>query len=264
MASTWVSLSVDGSPMQTYVATPDGPGPFPAIVFAMHIGGVDECLESYCDRLARAGYVTAAPDLYHRQDKSISFEDLYSAGEDGQRVREMVLAQARRLKGGLDDDEMVRDMEAAADYLKSASGGGDGTIGVAGFCLGGRVSYLVATRNSEIKLAITAYGSDIFKATGDGPSPFANSRHIACPVLGIFGRDDRNPSPEEAEAIDAELTSLGVEHTFHYYADAGHGFMNPFNYHHYNELASEEAWTQLFSFLDEKMGTRSKGLNVSA
>ena len=255
MASTWVSLSVNGSSMQTYVAMPDGPGQFPAIVFAMHIGGVDECIETYCDRLARAGYVTAAPDLYHRQDKSISFEDLYSAGEDGQRVRALVLARAQSLKSNLDDDEMARDMAAAADYLKSPSGGGDGTIGVVGFCLGGRVSYLMATRNSEVRLAVTAYPSDLFKAKGDDLSPFARSQDIGCPVLGLFGRDDRNPTPEEAETVDAELTKLGIEHDFHYYADAGHGFMNPFNYHHYNEEASEEAWAELFSFLDQGMKT---------
>ena len=255
MASTWVSLSVDGSFMQTYVAMPDGLGQFPAIVFAMHIGGVDECIETYCDRLARAGYVTAAPDLYHRQDKSISFEDLYSAGEDGQRVRALVLARAQNLKSNLDDGEMARDMAAAADYLKSPSGGGDGTIGVVGFCLGGRASYLMATRNSEVRLAVTAYPSDLFKAKGDDLSPFARSQDIGCPVLGLFGRDDRNPTSEEAETVDAELTKLGIEHDFHYYADAGHGFMNPFNYHHYNEEASEEAWAELFSFLDQGMKT---------
>ena len=126
MTATWVDLNVDKSPMQTYVATPDGPGPFPAIVFAMHIGGVDECIRSYCDRLARAGYATASPDLYHRQDKGLSFEDVYSAGEDISRVRELVLAQAQNLKRGLLDDEMVRDMSAAADYLGSLPGVVDG------------------------------------------------------------------------------------------------------------------------------------------
>ena len=256
MASTWVSLSVDGSPMQTYVATPEGPGPFPAIVFAMHIGGVDECIETYCDRLARAGYLTAAPDLYHRQDKSISFEDLYSAGEDGKRARALVLAKAQSLKSTLKDDEMMRDMAAAAGYVRAPSAGGNGTVGVIGFCLGGRVSYLMATCDSELRLAVTAYPSDLFKTSEDGLSPFARSPHIGCPVLGLFGRDDRNPSPEEAGTVQAELENLGIEHEFHYYADAGHGFMNPFNEHHYNEEASEDAWGELFSFVDQHMKTR--------
>ena len=258
MTSTWVNLSVDETPMQTYVATPDGPGPFPAIVFAMHIGGVDECIRSYCDRLARAGYVTASPDLYHRQDKGLPFEDVYSAGEDINRVRELVLAQAQNLKRNLSDDEMVRDMNAAADYLESLPAVVDGAIGVVGFCLGGRVSYLMATRNSEMKLAVTAYASDLFVAKGEGLSPFANSQHITCPVLGLFGKDDRNPTPEEAERVDAELTAHGIEHAFHYYEDAGHGFMNPFNHHHYNEAASEEAWSRLFALLEEKLPVRPR------
>ena len=134
----------------------------------------------------------------------------------------------------------------------------DGAIGVVGFCLGGRVSYLMATRNTEMKLAVTAYASDLFMAKGEGASPFANSQHIACPVLGLFGRDDRNPTPEEAERVDAELTAHGIEHAFHYYEDAGHGFMNPFNHHHYNEAASEEAWSRLFSFLEQKLPVRQK------
>ena len=70
-----VTLTVDGSPMQTYVAVPDGDGPFPAVVVAQHQSGVDAFIRSACDRLAEAGYAAAAPDQYHRQT-DMTFEEL--------------------------------------------------------------------------------------------------------------------------------------------------------------------------------------------
>jgi carboxymethylenebutenolidase len=250
---TWVTLNVDDTPMATYVATPDGPGPFPAVVFAQHIGGVDKATEEYCDRLAAAGYVTACPDLYHRQDKGIAYEDLYSAGQDVERVRNLVMAKARSLKSTLTDDETLRDMEAAADYLLFLSGGGTSGIGVVGFCMGGRVAYLVATRSSRYRATAIAFPSDLFKRQGDNLSPFDNSLNITSPMLGLFGADDQNPSLEEAKRVDTHLTTLGIEHSFHYYEGAGHGFMNAHNHVHYNEQASESAWSKLLPFLSAKL-----------
>ena len=68
-----VTLTVDGTRMSTYVAKPAGQGPFPAIIFAMHIGGVEEATEEFCTLFAQNGYLTVCPDLYHRQDNGIDF-----------------------------------------------------------------------------------------------------------------------------------------------------------------------------------------------
>jgi carboxymethylenebutenolidase len=250
----WVTLNVDQTPMATYVATPDGPGPFPAIVFAQHIGGVDDTTEQYCDRLAAAGFVTVCPDLYHRQDKAIPFEDVYSASEDVLRVRDLVVGKARSLKSTLKDDEMVRDMEAAADYVTSLSANKNSRIGVVGFCMGGRVAYLVATRSNRYSATAVAFPSGLFKGEGDNPSPFDKSSDITTPMLGLFGAEDHDPSLEQAKRVDAQLTALGIEHSFHYYEGAGHGFMNPHNHDHYHAHAAESAWSELLQFLPERLG----------
>ena len=252
MPSSWTTLRVDDVPMQTYTAVPEGPGPFPGVVVAMHISGVDNFTQYLADRLAQGGYVAAAPDLYHRQEEDISFEELITLESHSARWQEVIRPRANSLL----DDEMERDLDAAFDYLRALPQVGDSPIGVAGTCMGGRISYLYATRNPRLVAAVSCYGSNILIAKGDGPSPFAASHRIACPVLGLFGEDDGNPTMEDVARIDAELTRVGVEHDFHSYAGAGHGFMNPHNAEAFREQASRDAWPRIYAFLDEKLKAR--------
>ena len=249
MASTLVTLTVDDSPMRTYLAVPSGDGPHPGVVVAQHAGGVDDFIRTACDRLAQAGFAAIAPDLYHRHEDEISFEEIVMLRRGEPRRDAMIPS----LMATLLDEEMVLDMNAALDHLRSAGGVGESSVGVTGFCMGGRVAYLMATRNASLQAAACFYPGGAFEPHGGGPSPFAASDRITCHVMGFFGKDDTNPSPEDMERIDAELTRLSVEHTFHAYDGAAHAFMDHTNPDSYREESANDAWPKLVAFFDEKL-----------
>jgi carboxymethylenebutenolidase len=107
--------------------------------------------------------------------------------------------------------------------------------------MGGRVAYLMAARQPALKAAVVFYGGNIMVPWGGGPAPFDLTDQIACPVLGLFGDDDPNPTPADVAKIDAEMTRLGKEHEFHGYAGVGHAFMHSARAGYSEEIANS-AW----------------------
>ena len=206
MAATWETLNVDGSEMRTYMALPDTAGPAPGVVVAQHGAGVDNFIHGIVDRLASEGFAAIAPDLYHRDDPDAPTEGMARIGR-------------------LRDDRIVRDMTAARDYLGSQPGVRADRIGVTGFCMGGRVAYLMAVNDPECRASAVFYGAFSFVPWGEGPAPIEGTARITCPVLGLFGDEDQNPTPEQVHEMDAELTKHSVAHEFHSYPGTGHGFM---------------------------------------
>lgn len=219
MTVRWESTQSQGHPMRIYLGAPDRPGPHPAVLIAQHGGGLDAQMQDGVHRLHRAGYIVAAPELYHRQPADVD------------------PAQRSSL---LRDDEIVADLRATVDHLRSTMD--VGPIGIIGFCMGGRVAYLAAGTMPELACAVVFYGGNLFKALGDGPTPFERTGGIGCPVLGFFGAQDTNPSPQDVQRIDAELTRLGKWHEFHTYQDAGHAFHNFLMAERYRERAAQASW----------------------
>ncbi|HYM16047.1 MAG TPA: dienelactone hydrolase family protein [Dehalococcoidia bacterium] len=228
MLQRWDTLTVDGSDMRCHVALPDGAGPFPGVAVAQHAGGVDEFIQSMTLRLAEAGFAAIAPDLYHRENPA--------AGDD-----------AMRRMSRLRDPHIERDMAAAIAHLRTMPQVARERIGVTGFCMGGRVAYMMAARDPSLKAAVVFYGGNIMTAWGDGPAPFDQSVAIAAPVLGLFGSDDGNPAPDDVQKIDAELERLGKPHEFHSYAGAGHAFMSE-GRPSYRPDAAADAWERCIAW----------------
>ena len=108
-------------------------------------------------------------------------------------------------------------------------------IGITGFCMGGRVAWLMAAVNPAFKAVVPYYGGNIMSPWGAATqSPFDLTAGINCPMMFHFGREDGNPSPDDQVKLDAELTRLGKTHQFYSYPGAGHAFMdhtNPDRYH---------------------------------
>ncbi len=155
--------------------------------------------------------------------------------------------------GRLRDPEVIRDVNATVEHLRRLPGSRVARIGIIGFCMGGRVSYLLAGSSPVFKAAGVFYGGNIMKPWGDGPAPFDLTPRIACPVAGFFGLEDANPSPDDVKKIDAELDRLGKPHEFHSYAGAGHAFLNFTNPNTYREGPAADAWQKLLPFLDKHL-----------
>src|SRR5262249_48175267 len=160
---------------------------------AHHGPGLDEGMYDVVHRLNRAGYAAAMPDLFHRLPPGL---------------------EASPRSKMMQDEHIVTDMNAALAHLKSLSPK-VGPFGVTGFCMGGRITYLMPCANREFKAAAVFYGGSIMEARGNSPAPFTRSADIACPVMGFFGLEDTNPSPADVAKLDAELTRLGKWHEFH-------------------------------------------------
>lgn len=231
MPSRWDTVQVDGAEMRCYVAAPDSGGPHPAVVVIQHAGGVDQFIQTMTDRFSSEGYLAIAPDLYHRDDPN-SPDD--------------ALTRMSRLR----DVNIVADVDATVEHLKRLSNVNAASIGITGFCMGGRVTYLMAARNCDFKAAVVFYGGNTMVSWGEGTSPFDLTPEIGCPVMGLFGEDDPNPNPTDVAKIDDELTKHGKPHQFHTYAGAGHAFMNE-GRPSYREDAATDAWQKCLGWFDK-------------
>lgn len=233
MPVRWESVSVGSSKMRVYAGVPDEPR-CPGVLVAHHGPGVDAFVQDAVHRLFRHGYVVAAPELFHRQPAD---------GMDAPTRAAM-----------LRDEEVVADMNATVAHLKTLDGCAVGAVGIVGFCMGGRVSYLLAAANRDLAACAVFYGGDIMEVRGPPPTPFERTRDIACPMIGLFGNEDTNPSQADVDKIDAELTRHGKAHEFHRYEGAGHAFLN-FTSSQYRARPASAAWAEMLAFLQHNLRT---------
>jgi carboxymethylenebutenolidase len=227
MTSTWENVRVGDSNMRLYVSAPDDAQRVPAIIVVQGQTGVDDFV-NFSDMVSREGFIAAALDLYHRDPPDCKDD-----------------APTRRMR--LRDETVIQDINATISFLKSQKSVDPGWIGIVGFCMGGRIVYLMSAVNPDIKAGVMYYGGDSFSAWGEGPSPFEPTAQIHCPIMGHFGEDDKNPSPEDMKKLDAELTRHSKPHEFHSYARAAHAFAN-FGSANYREYAAKASWPRTFGF----------------
>jgi len=236
MPQSWVDINVNNENMEGYLARPEGDSASPAVVVIQEIWGVNSHIQSLTDRFPALGYVGLAPAMFHREGPMTM--GLHE---------EMDTAVARM--GRCTDDNIIADVQAAVDYLKAQPFVQSDRIGIVGFCFGGRVTYLAACTISDLKASVVYYGGFIPVARGDGPSPLERTSGISAPMLGLFGEDDANPSPEEVATFAAELDKHNKAYEFHTYPGAGHGF-NCNARASYRLESARDAWGKAMAFFD--------------
>lgn len=225
-----VSITAPGGKMDVMTGIPDGAGPFPTLVLAHHRWGLDTFTRSVVERLNANGFIAGAPNFYHRRPE----------GEDTSEAMKH-----------LDDDEVIADIKAATAWLQALPQAKRGAEGIIGHCMGGRHAFL-GTTAYPFKAAVMLYGGSITVSRNGKPPALTRATSINCPILGFFGKEDKNPSPADMAAIDAELTRLGKQHEFHAYDGAGHAFQNHTD-ERYREAASEDAWRRFLAFFRERL-----------
>jgi carboxymethylenebutenolidase len=231
---------VGGEHIHAYVARPQGDGPFPGIVLVHHLPGWDEFYQEFAERLARHGYTVICPDLYCRF---------------GHGTPEDVAAKVRA-QGGVPDDGVVVDCEAALAWLQGQPDA-KGKVGIIGSCSGGRHAVLVASRVPGFSAVVDLWGGGVVMASDQlSPArpvaPIDYTEDLGAPLLGLFGNDDRSPTPEQVDIHEAELTKHGKAHEFHRYDGAGHGF---FYYQGpaYRPEQAMDGWSRTFAFFQQHL-----------
>ena len=204
MGST-VTFASNGSDASGYLAIPEQ-GSGPGVIVIQEWWGLDSGIKEMADRLAAAGFVALAPDLYH-----------------GELAGHTEMDKAGELMQALPMDRAVRDMSGAVDYLaEHPDTTGDG-IGVMGFCMGGMLTFLLAAdRPDRVKAAVPFYGFP----SGDAQPDYSR---IEAAIQGHMAENDDFFPPAAAKALEAELRSLGKDATITVYEGSGHAFMAPHN-----------------------------------
>jgi carboxymethylenebutenolidase len=230
----------DGA-MGVYLARPKGEAgrKRPAILLMQEIFGVNEHIQDVTRRFAAAGYVVAAPDVFYRTGRWLSFG--YNQ-----------FAETRTHTAALNEEGVVGDMEATLNLLASQPDVDPARIGVVGFCFGGRMSLVAAIRLQRIiKAAAVFYGGGI---VSDAPEAAVNRvASITCPVIGFFGAKDAHIPPEHVQRLEQALTAARVNNEIFCYPYADHGFLcdaRP----SFNARAAEDAWHRTMQFFGAHLG----------
>ena len=235
VTSRYESVSVEGDQYDAYCAVPESGSGTGVLVF-QEIFGINDNIREVADRLAGAGYVTLAPDMFWRIERRFERKD-----ESG-------LSDAFTVVQQLNFEEAVEDIRAAHAHLEGMPEC-TGKIGAVGFCLGGALAFAAATQSRVngrgIDAAVCYYGSAI--------SDMLNQvEGLECPSMYHYGSSDAFITPEKIDEVEAALQGCpGVE--FHRYA-AGHAFSNWDAPSMYNEAAAEEAWTRTLGFFARHLG----------
>ena len=168
----WDRMDVDGSPMRLYVGMPSLGRAFPAVIVVHHGPGVDKFIEDRVENLAQQGYLAIAPDLYHRQT---------STAEDG------ACSMLTRI-GRLRDPEVITDVNAAVNYARRLKDTQLGDVGIIGFCMGGRVAYLMAASKPVFKAAARLLRREHHEGVGERPDSVRPDAVYPLPDRGFLRR----------------------------------------------------------------------------
>jgi carboxymethylenebutenolidase len=233
MPSGWESVSVDNGAMPLYVSIPATDRVVPGVVVIHGQSGLEGFIKDTTQMFAHLGYAAAAPNLYHR--------DPPDCKDDGP-----------TRKSRLRDSSIIRDIEGAIAFLKNHRHVDGGKLGVVGFCMGGRLVYLMSAASKDLRAGVMFYGGNTMAPLGEGPSPFERTGEINCPIQGHFGAEDQNPSPVDMRKLDAELTKYGKPHEFHSYAGAAHAFANTGSIN-YRPHAAAQSWPRALEFFSRHL-----------
>ena len=231
----------DGS-MSGFVARPTAAGKYPAIIVVQEAFGLNAHIKDVAGRLAREGYVTLAPDLYYREKDAV-------VGYDN-------LPDAIRLMMSLSDDKIVKDMGAGISYLQQQPTVRGDRIGITGFCMGGRVSFLTACLNPAVKAAVPFYGGGIASIMQPGErtpkAPLEYADKLAAPMLLFFGENDSFIPLDEVDRIKSRLAELKKNAEAVVYPGAPHGFFCE-ERESYRADAAKDAWARMLKFFGQHL-----------
>jgi carboxymethylenebutenolidase len=227
-----------GDGHRAYLAVPAGSGPFPGVLVFQEAFGIDPYVQSETERLARHGYAAIAPDLFDGQ--TFSYDDRESIGP--------------RLSA-LTDELMLDHAERAAEVLQRLIVLKKGPLGAVGFCMGGRLAFLVAAAFGErIAAASCFYGGSIGSEQKRFFEPLLHRvPEIAAELLLLYGADDPSIEPREHGRIAEALSTHKKQYTLAVFAGAGHGFASRDRKSLYNPHPAELAWEETLRLLGRRL-----------
>ena len=210
LVSGTILVKIGGQDVPVYAAQPEGKTGLPVILVISEIFGVHEHIADMARRFAKQGYLALAPDLFVRQGdatKAPSMPELM-----------------KNIVGKTPDAQVMSDLDAVVAWAKQ-NGGDTSRLGITGFCWGGRVTWLYAAHNPDVKAGVAWYGRLVGDATPLTPQhPVDIAPALKAPVLGLYGAKDTGISQESIATMKAALAKGTSKSEFVVYPDSGHAF----------------------------------------
>jgi carboxymethylenebutenolidase len=240
-ADTIKIVGHNGDEVEMYIAQPAGDDKRGGVVVIHHMPGYDRATKEIARRFAELGYNVAMPNLYWRDAPGADPDDAAAAG---------------RANGGVPDERLIGDVAGAAAWLRALPTA-NGKVGVIGYCSGGRQSVLAAC-NLVLDAAVDCYGAFVVGSPPEGhPLNVTGLEdqlpNLSCPLLGLFGNEDKYPSPEQVDELEEILKANGKTYEFHRYDDAGHAFF-AVNRPAYRVAAANDGWERIEAFYKTHLG----------
>jgi len=238
-----VEFPSGGDSLAGELALPERPRPAPGIVILHDVWGLGDLYRGFARKLAGAGYAALALDLYARGEQPGTPADMPGV---------------MRFMNALPDARVLADIQAALDYLRARPEVSGRAVGLTGFCMGGKYTFLAASHCRDLAAAVAWYG--MLRAPAiDAANPehaLDALERVRCPVLGLFGADDALIPQGDVELLRRRAEAKRAPIEVVVYPGAGHAFANELRAESYRKPAADDAWRRALDFFAKHLAAR--------
>lgn len=222
-----VRIPVEGGSIPAYRAMPEGEETAPVVLVVQEIFGVHEYIQDVCRRLAKAGYMAVAPELYVRQGDPRRYTEV------SRLISEVV--------DKVPDEQVMADLDATVAWA-GKNGGNANRLGITGFCWGGRITWLFSAHNPQVRAGVAWYGRLVGDATEKTPRhPVDVAARLTTPVLGLYGAKDGSIPLDTVKKMEEVLAQGKSQSKFVIFENSGHAFHADYR-PTFNEADAKKGW----------------------
>ena len=237
LVSGEVTIDVNGFKMPAYRSAPAGKSGLPVVLVISEIFGVHEYIADVTRRLARAGYLAIAPELFVRQGDPNEYGEIA-------RIQSEIIAK-------VPDAQVMTDLDACVAWA-GQNGGQPDRLAITGFCWGGRITWLYAAHQPRVKAGVAWYGRLVGTSTANNPKhPVDLAAQLRAPVLGLYGAADTGIPLDSVDKMKAALSQGSASaraSEFVLYPEAPHAFHADYR-SSYRQGPAEDGWQRLLAWL---------------
>lgn len=231
-----IKIKTSDGEIPAYRAMPASGGPFPVVLVVQEIFGVHEHIKDVCRRLAKAGHMAIAAELYARQ---------------GDVSKLTSIDEIRPIVAKVPDRQVMSDLDAAVAYAKASGKGDTSKLAITGFCWGGRITWLYTAHNPGVKAGIAWYGRLVGDATELTPKhPVDIAAQLNAPVLGLYGGSDAGIPVDTVDKMRAACKAANKTCEITVYPDTPHAFYADYR-PSYRADQAKDGWAKLMAWLKQ-------------